>query len=188
MSMTDKALLLRLDRIESVEAIRARLHVYCRGVDRRDPDLIRAAFWPDAKVEYGMYTGNGHEFSNSICGTFAEGGVDNTAHLLGNVTIAVDGDTAHSEAYLHAHHRVRRPDGTYFDSIFGGRYHDRFERRNGIWRIIFRRLVFDWFRNFPDTGDWTVGEFGVSRATATIGGPGKDIWPELNAALASLTS
>ncbi len=181
--MAEPDLLARLAAMEAREAIRDRLHVYCRAIDRRDPSLLKQVYWPDAQVEYGMFKGAAYEFAELFTGWFEAGGVGNTAHLLANVTIALDGDTALCESYLHAHHRVRREDGGLFDSVFGGRYHDRFERRGGLWRMTFRRLVFDWFREYPDTGDWAVGSIGVTSANAVIGAPGEDIWPELIAAL-----
>lgn len=176
-------LLLRLERLEAESAISAALHLYCRGIDRRDSAIVSNVFWPDAMVEYGMFTGSALEFANSIVGWFESGGVHNTSHLIGSVSISIDGELAFSEAYLHAHHRLTSADGKLYDSVIGGRYHDRFERRDGKWRIISRRLVFDWFREFPDTGDWDVGSMGVNRANATIGQPGLDPWPELNRAL-----
>jgi hypothetical protein len=177
--MTD-TLEARIARIEDEREIRNCLHLYCRGVDRRQPEILRELFWEDSKVEYGMFEGNGLEFANVVSSWFEEGGVHNTSHLLGNVTIALDGDRAFSEAYLNAHHRLTNAEGDFYDSIFGCRYQDRFERRDGTWKIAFRRLVFDWFRDFQDTGDWDAGSMGVNRANATIGAPQSDVWPDLN--------
>ena len=65
-AMDNGKLLKRVEEIEAREAIRDRLHLYCRGIDRREPELIRSTFWSDSKVEYGIYSGNGIEFSNGI--------------------------------------------------------------------------------------------------------------------------
>jgi hypothetical protein len=183
MTTIDDELRQRIEALEAKDAIRSCLHLYCRGIDRRAPEIVRQVFWEDATVEYGMFAGTAVEFATSISSWFEAGGVGNTAHLLGNITIALDGSIAYTEAYLHAHHRLTNAKGTYYDSVFGGRYHDRFECRDGRWRIAFRRLVFDWFRDYPDTGDWDIGSMGVNRANATIGAPGLDVLPELNAAL-----
>lgn len=173
--MPDRALALRLDRLESRDAIRDRLHLYCRGIDRRDADILRAVFWADSKVEYGMYAGSGAEFAEMI-GSWMDGGFKLTAHMLGNVTIVIDGDVAHTEAYLHAFHHLRREDGSIYDWVVGGRYQDRFERRGGEWRIAFRRLIFDWYRDSDDTRDWANGLMGVTSETATIGTRTPDTW------------
>lgn len=178
-------LLQRIERLEAESAISAALHLYCRGIDRRDPAIVRSVFWPDATVEYGMFTGSATEFADSIAGWFEAGRVHNTSHLIGSVSISVEGEWAFSEAYLHAHHRLTNADGKLYDSVIGGRYHDRLQKRGGRWRITSRRLVFDWFREFADTGDWDVGSMGVNRANATIGQPGLDQWRELNEALSS---
>lgn len=177
----------RLGAIESREAIRARLLAYCRGIDRRDTDLVLATFWPDSQVEYGIFNGGGEEFARSICGWLGDSGCDRTSHQLGNISIAVTGDSAISESYLTAYHRIRGEGGVLFDCIIGARYHDRFERREGMWRISFRRLVYDWFRTFPDSGSWDVGAMGVTSGIATIGAASLDVWPELNEAMRGVT-
>lgn len=177
-----------LDRQIARADITDRLHLYCRGVDRRDSALLRSIFWPDSKVEYGMFAGGGIEFSDALPGWFADGGVGVSTHMLGNILIALDGDVAFAESYLHASHRIRQETGVEFDAVFGGRYQDRFERRGGVWRIAFRRLVFDWFREYPDTGDWAVGSMGVNAANAVLGRIGADAgFGEHQAALARLS-
>lgn len=186
--MSEASIEQRLRRIEAGEAIRERLHGYCRGIDRRQPDLVKASFWPEAGVEYGIFNGNGHAFADVICDSLAAGGCEATHHQLGNVLLEIDGHTAISEAYLTAWHRLRREDGSAHDCVFGARYQDRLECRGGVWRIAFRRLVYDWVRNYPDTADWSVGALGVTSAVATIGDGREDDWGELNAALRRVAS
>ena len=55
-----------------------------------------------------------------------------TSHTLGNCTISIgaDGDTAGADTQVVAVHRVRRDDGEVLER-WGGRYVDRFERRDG---------------------------------------------------------
>jgi hypothetical protein len=185
--MSTENLVERLQRVEATDAIRDRLHAYCRGIDRRQPDMVTASFWPDAAVEYGIFNGNGHAFAGMICGALAASGCEATHHQLGNILLEIDGDSAISEAYLTAWHRLRREAGSAHDCVFGARYHDRLECRDGVWRIAFRRLVYDWVRNYPDTADWSVGALGVNSAVATIGDGREDLWAELNAALRSVS-
>lgn len=182
--MSDEALAARLGRLEAIEEIRQKLHLYCRGIDRRDPDLLRTVFWPGSRAEYGMFSGDGYEFAGEIAGWMDAGGFVRTQHMLGNVTIVVEGDAAHSEAYLQAFHHLRREDGTIFDWLVGGRYQDRFERRDGEWRIGYRRLIFEWYREWDDTRDWANGLMGITPETATIGERAPDAWlsPETVAA------
>jgi hypothetical protein len=66
-------------------------------------------------------------------------------HSVSNHQIELEGDVAWSEAYLVALHRFER-DGELHDWVLGGRYVDRFERRDGEWRIAHRITVHDWSR------------------------------------------
>jgi hypothetical protein len=44
-------------------------------------------------------------------------------------------------------HRRKSKDGTVTkDLTFGGRYVDRFERREGVWKIAHRQVIFEWSR------------------------------------------
>ena len=60
-----------------------------------------------------------------------------TQHLIGSVTVDVDGDRAISRAYVQARHqRAGDVGGAVFDS--NGEYTDRWERRAEGWRIVRR--------------------------------------------------
>jgi len=57
-------------------------------------------------------------------------------HLLGNVLVDVTGEEAVSVAYVHdLHLSIRKPQTT-FHTL--GDYHDRWERRDGAWRLVER--------------------------------------------------
>ena len=49
-------------------------------------------------------------------------------------------------------------DGRSWDTFTGGRLHDKFERRNGEWKIAHRRTVFDGIATRPRTkaGAWAT--------------------------------
>ena len=84
-----------------------------------------------------------------------------THHQLGNTLIDFDGDShANVETYFTAFHRVRpRSDPLAGDQAFdnemdysvGGRYIDRFELRDGEWKIVQRTGMTDWVRIEPAT-------------------------------------
>lgn len=66
-------------------------------------------------------------------------------HSLANIMIDRHGDTAVVESHVLAYHEWEMASGTH-DEIVGGRYIDRFERRDGAWKIADRRCVFEWSR------------------------------------------
>lgn len=151
-------LLIRQDIIESKEAIRDCLHRYCRGIDRADAAALRSAYWPDAIDDHVLFNGNAYEFIDWCVPLLAQ--VEHSQHLLGNILIELDGDTARVETYYHAYERRRRASGLPYEMYVGGRYLDRFERRDGEWRILHRHVMWDWFRHFRDSADLEKGVFG----------------------------
>jgi len=134
---TDRDALLQqlLDR----EAIREVMTRYCRGVDRRDDDLIRAAYHPDAFDDHGNFTGS----REAVVTKVRNSTVTASMHHIGNVDIELDGDVAWVETYFvaYASHEI---DGRTYDSARGGRYLDRFERRDGRWAVARRKVADDW--------------------------------------------
>ncbi|HXN60807.1 MAG TPA: nuclear transport factor 2 family protein [Acidimicrobiales bacterium] len=139
-----------LDKQEIHEALMR----YCRGIDRCDEGLILSAFHEDAMDNH---TGSELPVSERVprMVTMAKTAVKRTSHNICNELIDVDGDVAHSESYLIAYHRVEH-EGKDLDWILGARYVDRFERRDGSWRIAHRTVVFDWQR-FDEVRDPPVG-------------------------------
>ena len=39
---------------------------YCHGIDRRDWQVLNNVFWPDSRLEYGLYNDSGAGFANII--------------------------------------------------------------------------------------------------------------------------
>jgi hypothetical protein len=66
--------------------------------------------------------------------------------MIGQVNILeFDGDVALGEVYFQAFHRLVA-DGRERDLFVAGRYVDRYERRDGAWKIAHRSEVNDWTR------------------------------------------
>ncbi|MFJ9646023.1 nuclear transport factor 2 family protein [Streptomyces sp. NPDC101206] len=128
----------RIDILWSEREIRAVLQRYCRGLDRLDEELAKSAYHDDAHDDRGVIRGNAHDFVEQIIPVLRDA-YSGTLHTLHGSTIEVDGDTAGVETYCTAHH-VRDADGVRRVEQFAGRYVDRFERRDGAWKIA-RRLV-----------------------------------------------
>lgn len=112
---------------------------YTRGADRLDVDLIRSAFHEDGLDCHGKVTGTREDF----LAWWLPGQEDRdaTQHYLMNHTCELDGDTAHAETYFLAVVKRKDRDDA---AIFGGRYVDRLERRDGAWRIAVRVVEHEW--------------------------------------------
>lgn len=113
---------------------------YCRGVDRRDFALVRSLYWDDAVDRHGaMFEGGPDEFVAWLPTVMA--GFELTVHRITNSLFVVDRDEAEGEHYAIAYHRTAAPDRR--ELIVGGRYLDRYRRRDGVWKFAMRSLVFD---------------------------------------------
>ncbi len=66
-----------------------------------------------------------------------------TQHRITNTAVERDGDRALVETYVHATHVEQLTDARRLHT-FVGRYVDRFEHRDGAWRIAVRTLRMDW--------------------------------------------
>ena len=132
-----RSLQARLEAIEAREQITQVLYRYCRGWDRRDEDIIRSCFWPEARHQHGAFDGLSMDFV--AFGLTLTAKVKGVRHAISNVMIELSGDRAISECYFTAIHRRPTPDGaSEEDRFLEGRYIDRLERRDGEWRIIHR--------------------------------------------------
>lgn len=148
-----------MEELAHREAIRECLCRYARGVDRLDADMVRSAYWPDCVDEHMGFTGDAEAF---IAWAFpVMRSMDQTMHFIANQLVRVQGDTADAETYFYGIHRVNLPDGTKSDVIGAGRYLDTFEKRHDQWRISRRLVVTDWFRQYPDSADWSLGMLGI---------------------------
>jgi len=116
------------------------LAAYCRAVDRLDMELGRAVFHDDAVADYGaMYQGTGHGFMEFVRSAHLT--MQTHSHQIGSITIRVDGEHAGSECYVIVRLRAAAPDGALTDVVSHGRYVDRWERRDGTWRIAHRQYL-----------------------------------------------
>jgi ketosteroid isomerase-like protein len=140
---TPSALQILLDKQEIHETLMR----YCRGIDRCDEELLCSVYHPDAIDNHGQFNGKAADFIPWALKSLQRD--ERTTHFVGNELIEVDGDVAWCESYLIAVHRRRAKDGSTVDLSFGGRYVDRFERRQGSWKIAHRQVVFDWSRIDP---------------------------------------
>lgn len=119
------------------------LALHSRGVDRADGNLIAAAYHADATVDYGFFQGPAATLA-TILADAQKAGLP-TLHRTSNIAIRLAGDHALSEAYVMAY--AEEPD---IQRMVFGRYLDRHERRDGVWRLVHRRYVLDSNSNRPN--------------------------------------
>ncbi len=113
---------------------------YCRGCDRRDFALVRSLYHDDAIDDHGaFFRGSPDEFIALMPEATAHWEL--TRHSLSNSLFVINGDEAEGEHYVEAWHRSFGPDTKQL--IVLGRFLDRYERRDGVWKYTYRKLVLD---------------------------------------------
>jgi hypothetical protein len=134
----------RLRLIEDRQAIHDVIIRYCRGVDRSDPNLVLSAFHDDAIDNHFGVVLPFREAIGTLKSARSGSAPSKTKsmHNICNILIELDGDIARCETYVTVIVRIPH-EGKDIDWTHAGRYVDRFERRNGDWRIAYRTVVYD---------------------------------------------
>jgi SnoaL-like protein len=111
-----------------------------RGHDRHDAELMASVYFEDGVDEHGPTVKHGPKYgdwANEVHTAVFEDHLHNiTTH-----TCQIDGDVAHAESYVMGAMRAK---GGKIVSLMGGRYLDRLERRDGVWKIALRRCTIEW--------------------------------------------
>lgn len=124
-------------------AISRVVHAFCLAVDAGDMDGVRACYWPGAVDDHGFVSGDPEVLIAWLEKTMPRH--VSTMHHLGSLQVDVDGDTARAVSTVVTVHVGEPVDDPRSNFIAAGRYHDRFERRAGEWRIVHRRAAGEWF-------------------------------------------
>lgn len=145
---------LSLQAISDHIEIRQLLMTYSRGVDRWDAELLKSIYHEDGIDDHTIFVGKGHEFADFIVATCREMGGASQHHLT-NIYIDLQGDVANVETYYIAYHASQAEDGSEARLLnTGGRYLDRIERRDGVWKIAHRLCTIDWSREHLPGTPW----------------------------------
>jgi hypothetical protein len=129
---------------------------YSRGVDRGYPELLGSVYHEGAVDRHGSreFRDARTEFPAAVVPTMDPwGGI--SQHHVTNWLIELDGDTARVESYFLGFLPTTVDDGSDVLTVAGGRYLDRFERRDGGWAISERSVVVDWSRLLAG-GAWSA--------------------------------
>jgi hypothetical protein len=135
-----------VDEAIAKQALHDLICTYARGVDRADEALLASVFHPDAEVLTGVIDGAGPAYARDIA-AMVRGNLKSTFHSMANEYFEVADDRAVGETYVIAH-MITAADPAE-ETITGGRYLDRFERRDGVWKIAHRSFVHDWSMTQP---------------------------------------
>lgn len=138
------------------QAIQEVLVRYLRGADRADAELIRRCYHPDATEDHGgTYRGTASDYVDMIAPNIGKAKV--LTHAISNILIELESESlAYSECYITTFGRCKK-DGELFDTLTLARAFDRFEKRNGEWRIAARRMCWEWNHEMPVTENWGRG-------------------------------
>jgi ketosteroid isomerase-like protein len=128
------------------EEIREVIYRYCRAVDRCDVEMMKSCYHPDSFDTHWFYNGPGHGFCEYVIPVLQA--AEASEHLVANTMIELDGDRAFVESRWNVLHRIPLQPGQELAQLGHGRYLDIFERREGEWKIRYRHVAIDGFREF----------------------------------------
>ena len=138
-----------LEELADRLAIQDVLAKHSRGVDRAEEATLKSAYWPDATVAYGGFNRSAHEFCENLPAAIKRYAA--TQHTITNVSIDLRGDEARVETYVTAYHYLAVEEGQDTEMTYLGRYLDRMEKRDDVWKIAHRQVVMDWNQNADAT-------------------------------------
>lgn len=107
---------------------------YTRAVDTADWEALRAVFTADAVIDYASAGGPVGCLDEVIPFIRNMEGFERWQHVIGQVSVALEGDTARATEYFINPMVAKAPDGTETLWEVGGYYHHEFIRTADGWR------------------------------------------------------
>ncbi|MGI4816194.1 MAG: nuclear transport factor 2 family protein [Janthinobacterium lividum] len=166
------------ERLADRAQIQDVMYRWCRSVDRLDLVEMRKVFHPDATDAHGIFNGGVDDLITWISARHKP--IPFSMHSISNMLIEfASPDAALVETYVRTVQRYPAEASAALSQLASGqegpptardlltcsRYVDRFERRNGEWRISRRTLVQDWKQvvDVPTNAPQAVGQPVVGR-------------------------
>jgi hypothetical protein len=138
----------RIEELLDIRACEEVLMRYGRTQDWLDTSGHETCYWPDAEIDYGFFRGSGADWVPAVMQV--ESQALRRWHMTSSMMVQVDGHCARAESYTIAVGTGEGEDGELVDTMYGGRFLDELQKRNGEWRISSRRYVLDWSQKFPN--------------------------------------
>ena len=133
----------RLSKVEAQLGIQQTTTRYCRALDWLDAELLKTCYTPKAAIDYGFYKGPAEGFFPVVMEI--ERAALHRSHLLSNIAIDLDGESAEVECYGIATSTL---DGKTLN-VFGGRYHNSFQQAAEDWRMSRSQYILDYHFETP---------------------------------------
>jgi len=134
----------QLQEMLDKQAINEVIQRISRTMDWLDDEGQASCYWPDAVIDFGFFVGRADDFVPFVMEH--ERKTTKRWHMTSGTSLKVDGDRAEAESYGITTGSV----GSEINLMFGGRYLDELERRDGEWRISKRMYILDWMKLFED--------------------------------------
>jgi hypothetical protein len=120
-----------VDRAEILDCISR----HARGHDRHDSDLLTSSYHDDGIDEHGNAVNPGPKYAEWANPQHAAGSQSHQHHITTH-NCEIEGDVAHCDSYVIV--VLLNHDGV-TTRLISGRYVDRLERRNGLWKLVVRK-------------------------------------------------
>jgi hypothetical protein len=149
------------------DEIRELALLYSRGVDRKDPALLRDLYTRDGTDFHGdSFSGSAEDYVKFLENSFPH--MPYSGHHICNHLISVDGEEGEGEVYAVAYHLYPDGKGGMIEDLMLVRYIDRYRKEDGRWRFAARVVTYDYktVRPVPTPNSFTpVGEADPSYET-----------------------
>ena len=126
--------------IEDDRQIRELLQNWAIWRDAGDWERFRTVWHPDGRMMATWTQGTGYEFIEISKQAWAKG--VNILHFLGGISVDLAGHRAISQTKMTISQRAE-VEGVLCDVLCTGRFYDFFEKRDGRWGLVLRRLVYE---------------------------------------------
>ena len=127
-------------------AIRDVIDNWAIGRDTGDWSRLRAAYHDGGQMTATWFAGPAEEFIARAQASFAKGSM--SCHVLGGTAVDVKGTRAVAQTRMTIFSR-ETIEGALYDIACIGRFYDLFEKRQGRWAIVDRRLAYEKDRADP---------------------------------------